>query len=49
MLEYLTQFFREEQEFFEKLSTILNKVLTREPFNDEEQFIVSLDKPFPEK
>jgi len=26
---------------------VLNKLLTREPFNDEEKYLVSLEKPFP--
>lgn len=46
LFEGLSPYFREEYEFFNKLSQILNKVLSRDPFNDEESHIVSLDKPF---
>jgi hypothetical protein len=28
------------------VSNVLNKVLTREPFNDEEKYLVSLERPF---
>ena len=40
--------FEDEFEFFGKLSVILNKVVSQDPFNDEEKHIVSLDKPFTE-
>jgi hypothetical protein len=39
----LSPHFEDEFEFFGKLSLILNKVASQEPFNDEEKHIVSLD------
>lgn len=45
-MQYLTPYFKEEYLFFTKLSEILNKLLTKEQFNDEEQYIVSLERPF---
>jgi hypothetical protein len=47
ILKNLTPHFKEEHLFFTKLSTILNKLLGKEPFNDEEHYLVSLEKPFP--
>lgn len=46
LYDYLNPHFRQELDFFESLSLILNKVLLKEPFTDEENFIVSLDHPF---
>jgi hypothetical protein len=46
LYDYLSPHFRQELSFFESLSVILNKVLLREPFTDEEHFMVSLDRPF---
>ena len=46
VFEYLNPHFKQELEFFSNLSLILNKLISREPFTDEENFIVSLDQPF---
>jgi hypothetical protein len=46
MYEALSPHFKEEYEFFSKLSVILNKILTQETFTDEEKHIVSLNEPF---
>jgi hypothetical protein len=46
ILDALAPHFEDEFEFFGKLSVILNKVVSQDPFNDEEKHIVSLDKPF---
>lgn len=46
LFDYLNPYFRQELDFFESLSVILNKVLLKEAFTDEENFMVSLDRPF---
>ena len=46
LFDYLSPYFRQELDFFESLSVILNKVLLKEAFTDEENFMVSLDRPF---
>lgn len=46
VLDYLSPHFKQEFDFFSKLSIILNKMIIKEPFTDEENFMVSLDHPF---
>jgi hypothetical protein len=46
MLQYLRPFFAEESEFYFKVRNVVNKIMAKEPFTDEEHYLAQLDEPF---